>query len=124
MNLTPTDKGAAFAGVALASIGWFSLFKLDHVAKVLRVSRFISTKRMFTWITASKSNKMLTLLITEILNFGVHGVTNPASVLFATGSTIVNVFMIFVGLPLKNKFVQEHGPVGIADYKWARSQTA
>lgn len=100
MNLTPTDKGAGIAGIMLACIGWFSLFKLDHIATLCRVSRWISRDYVFGWITESTSNKALTLLFTEILNFGVHGVTNPASVLFACGSTIVNAFMIFVGLPL------------------------
>lgn len=103
MQLTPTDKGAAIAGVALATIGWFSLFKIDHVAKLLRISRWVKQERLFDWITHSTSNKALTILVTEIINFTVHGVTNPASVLFACGSTLVNVFMIFVGLPLRKK---------------------
>lgn len=101
MQLTPTDKGAAFAGIALASLGWLSLFKLDHVAKICRVDRWIKQEVIFNWITRSMANKALTFLCTEIVNFGTHGITNPASVLFATGSSIVNAFMIFVGLPLR-----------------------
>ena len=101
MQLTPTDKGAAFAGVALASLGWLSLFKLDHVARLCHVDRWIKQDAIFNWISASTANKALTFLCTEIINFGVHGVTNPASVLFACGSSVVNAFMIFVGLPLR-----------------------
>lgn len=107
MQLTPTDKGAGFAGIMLASIGWLSLFKLDHVAKLCHVDRWVKTDSLFNWITQSTSNKALTLLVTEIINFSVHGVTNPASVLFACGSTIVNAFMIFVGLPLRMKIKRE-----------------
>lgn len=103
MQLTPTDKGAAFAGIMLSSIAWLSLFKIDHVAKICRVDRWIKKDNLFDWITRSTANKALTLLVTEIINFTVHGVTNPASVLFASGSTVVNAFMIFVGLPLRSK---------------------
>ena len=109
MQLTPTDKGSGIAGMALASIAWFSLFKLDDVAKLCRVDRWISQEPLFAWITRSTSNKALTLLFTEIVNFSVHGVTNPASVLFACGSTVVNAFMIFVGLPLR-----QHAKKGVA----------
>ena len=113
MQLTPTDKGAGIAGIALSAIGWFSLFKLDHVAKLCRVNRWVSRDALFGWITRSPSNKGLTLLFTEILNFTVHGVTNPASVLFAIGSTIVNAFMIFIGLPLHMKARREKLVVSI-----------
>lgn len=103
MTLTPTDKGAGFAGIALASIAWLSIFKLDHVAELCHVKRWVSREPIFAWITRSTGTKSLTLLITEIVNFTVHGVTSPASVLFACGSTMVNAFMIFVGLPLRQR---------------------
>jgi len=101
VQLTPTDKGSGIAGIALASIAWFSLFKLDDVAELCRVQKWVSKEPLFAWITKSYSNKALTLLLTEIINFSIHGITNPASVLFACGSTIVNAAMIFVGLPLR-----------------------
>ncbi len=107
MTLTPTDKGAGMAGMVLSAIGWLSLFKLDHLAEMCRVSRWIKAESLFEWITRSMRNKAFTLLVTEIINFSVHGVTNPASVLFACGSTIVNAFMIFVGLPLRMKMRAE-----------------
>lgn len=109
MQLTPTDKGAGIAGVAIAIIGWFSLFKLDHIAKLCHLDRWIKAEGLFNWIVRSTSNKALTLLFTEVINFTVHGITNPASVLFACGSTVVNVFMIFVGLPLRQKARREKG---------------
>jgi hypothetical protein len=109
MNLTPTDKGAGFAGIMLASIAWFSAFKLDEVASLCHVNRWISKEPIFNWITRSYKNKATAILFTEIINFGVHGVTNPASVLFACGSTIVNSFMIFIGLPIRQKLRHEKG---------------
>lgn len=107
MQLTPTDKGSGIAGIAFASLAWFSLFKLDHLAKLCRLDRWIKRDKLFTWIVSSTSTKSLTLLFTEVVNFGTHGITNPASVLFACGSTIVNIFMIFVGLPLHVKARRE-----------------
>lgn len=107
MQLTPTDKGAGFAGIMLASIGWLSLFKLDHVAELCHVDRWVKAERLFEWIIRNYRNKAFTLLVTEIINFSVHGITNPASVLFACGSTVVNSFMIFIGLPIKMKISRE-----------------
>lgn len=107
MQITPTDKGAGFAGIMLASIAWLSAFKMDHVFRICRIDRFCKMDRAFDWIIQSYSNKALTLLFTEVVNFTVHGVTNPASVLFAVGSTIVNAFMIFIGLPLRKSMKKE-----------------
>lgn len=107
MQLTPTDKGAGIAGFAFATLAWFSLFKIDHLARMLHVDRWIKQDALFSWITRSYANQALTFLITEVINFGTHGVTNPASVIFACGSTIVNAFMIFIGLPLRMKAKRE-----------------
>lgn len=107
MNFTPTDKGAGLAGFVLATLGWFSAFKIDNVAKLLHVNRWIKQEAIFEWITRSLSTKSTALLVTEIINFGVHGITDPASVLFACGSTIVNAFCIFGLLPMRAKMRRE-----------------
>ena len=107
MTLTPTDKGAGIAGIAFASLAWFSSFKINHIAELLRVRRWVDQEKMFDWITHSYRNKALTFLCTEVVNFGTHGITNPASVLFACGSSIVNGFMIFVGLGFRAKLRRE-----------------
>jgi hypothetical protein len=107
MQLTPTDKGAGLAGLVLASLGWLSLFKLDSLAELCHVNRWIKQEKIFGWITQSMKTKSTALLITEIINFGVHGISSPAGVLFACGSTVINAFMIFVGLPLRMKAKRE-----------------
>lgn len=104
MQLTPTDKGSGIAGMALATIGWATLFKLDAVAKILRLDRWIKQEKIFDWIVR---NKYLSLLITEIINFSTHGVTQASSVLFACGSTLVNFFVILVFLPIRAKHIKE-----------------
>lgn len=93
MTLTPTAQSSAIAGFALWLVGWMTFFKVDHLPFV---GRFVNKERCIQWIM---QNKVLTLLCTEIFNFGVHGISNPASVTFALGGTAFNSLMIFVFLP-------------------------
>jgi len=94
MQLTPTAQSSAIAGFALWLVGWATLFKVDHIPFI---GRYFKKERIIEWIMA---NKVLTLLMTEILNFGVHGISNPASVTFALGGTVFNALMVFVFLPI------------------------
>ena len=97
MTLTPTAQSSAIAGFALWLVGWMTFFKMDHLPVV---GKFVKKDRAVEWILA---NKVLTLLCTEIFNFGVHGISNPASVTFALGGTIFNAMMIFIFLPIGNR---------------------
>jgi len=94
MTLTPTAQSSAIAGFALWLVGWATLFKVDHIPFI---GRFVKKDKVTDWIL---DNKVLTLLCTEIFNFGVHGISNPASVTFALGGTVFNALMVFILLPL------------------------
>jgi hypothetical protein len=94
MTLTPTSQSSLFAGAVLWLVGWLTFFKVD---KIPYIGRFINRERILNWML---KNKVLTLLCTEIFNFGVHGISNPASVTFALGGTAFNSLMIFLFLPL------------------------
>ena len=96
--VTPTASSQFFAGIGLWGVIWSGLFKIEYVAKLLRLSRYVNRDRMFEWIN---QNKVITLLMTEILNFGLHGVESPSGVTFALGGTFTNIWMIFVILPLR-----------------------
>ena len=98
MTLTPTAQSSAIAGFALWLVGWATFFKIE---KVPLVGRFVNREKSTEWIS---ENKVLTLLITEIFNFGVHGIANPTSVTFTLGGTAFNTLMIFLFLPLKQMF--------------------
>jgi hypothetical protein len=98
MTLTPTAQSSAIAGFALWLVGWATFFKMEEVPLV---GSFVNREKSTEWIS---ENKVLTLLITEIFNFGVHGIANPASVTFAWGGTAFNALMIFLFLPLKQMF--------------------
>lgn len=95
MTLTPTAQSSAIAGFALWIVGWSTFFKMN---KLPVIGKFVNQERTSEWIS---KNKVLTMLITEIFNFGVHGISNPASVTFALGGTAFNALMIFVLLPFR-----------------------
>ncbi len=93
MTLTPTSQSSLFAGAVLWLVGWLTFFKAE---KIPLIGRFIDRERILDWML---KNKVLTLLCTEFVNFGVHNPTNPATTLFAIGGTAFNAVMIFVFLP-------------------------
>lgn len=98
MTLTPTDKGAMFAGIGVSLLAWLSLFKLDSLAKILHVNRWVKQDALFRRIN---DNKGVSILCTELFNYAVHGISSPDSVIFAIGSTLVNAVFIFIVLPVK-----------------------
>ena len=98
MTFTPSTKGAFFAGVGLWLLLWLSLFKLDDIMGDTHLRRLFSSERCIAWINRHRST---TLLGTELVNYGTHGISQPDSVVFAIGGTIVNALMIFAVLPLR-----------------------
>ena len=109
MVLTPSSKSAFISGMALSLVAWLTIFKLNDLAKLFRVQRFVSQKKILTWVN---ENKALTLLGTEFVNYGVHGVTGVESVTFALGSTLFNAVTIFVLLPFKYFFDKKRSKSG------------
>ena len=105
MTLTPTTKGAFLAGVLLWSLMWLSLFKADELVELGRIQRFMSSKRVLNWISKHKST---TLLSTELINYGTHGIGDADSVVFAAGGTLVNALVIYVLLPLLSKVARDN----------------
>ena len=104
MTLTPTTKGAFLAGVLLWCLMWLSLFKADEIAELGGIQRWMNSKRVLHWIREHKST---TLLSTELINYGTHGIGDPESVTFAAGGTLVNALMIFVALPVLSKLARD-----------------
>jgi hypothetical protein len=102
---TPTASSEVFAGAGLSGIGWSMIFKIDTIAKLFRCERWVSRERILAWINA---NKVVTLLSTELFNFGIHGVESPSGVTFALGSTFVNTIMIFIVIPIRQLMHGRH----------------
>lgn len=96
-TLTPTQSGSVIAGVGVWALIWATLFKVD---KIPLVKNFVKKESILNWIYR---NKVVTLLFTEILNFGLHGVEKPESALFALGGTLVNMTMIFGWIGIRQR---------------------
>ena len=98
MTFTPTTKGAFLAGIGLWIMLWMGLFKIDEIVEGTAARRWISLENCVRWISKHRGT---TLLGTELVNYGMHGISNPDGVVFAAGGTIVNLLMILGVLPLR-----------------------
>ena len=95
---TPTASSSFFAGIGLWGVVWSAVYKIESVAKLFGLGRFVNKERILAWMN---SNRVVTLLTTEIINFGTHSPENPNSTAMALGGTLLNVIMIFVVLPIR-----------------------
>lgn len=96
-TFTPTAASAAVAGFGFYALVWGIANKLDTIMALFGFRNRMYAKRVRMWINR---NKGLTLCITEVINFAIHGITNPAAVTFAIGGTIFNALYIFVLNPI------------------------
>ena len=95
---TPTASSSFFAGIGLWSVVWSAVYKIETVANMFGLGRFVNKELILEWING---NRVVTLLTTEVFNFGVHGIENPNSTVFALGGTAMNFIMIFVVIPVR-----------------------
>ena len=88
MLLTPTVVGLLLAGAAFWALIWAAIHKLDEIPYLKDIT---SMQEVLDWI---EDHKGLTLVITEGVNFLLHGLS-PHGVIFTLGGTIVNFLMVF-----------------------------
>ena len=105
MNLTPTQKCSFLAGVGLWVLIWASVWKADDIAQAMRIERWFNSTRCIRWIGRHKST---TLLGTELVNYGTHGL-DPLGVSFSLGGTLVNVLVIYLLLPCLETLFRRRG---------------
>lgn len=98
MILTPSNTGNVAAGVGVGIFAWGAFLKAD---KIPWIQKLLTTKRKDAILKWIDKNKGISLLGLETINFGIHGITNPNSVMFALGNTILNIFMLWVFLPFR-----------------------
>jgi len=108
-SFTPTATSAAVAGFGFWALVWAIALKLDVLASLFGFHDRAYSKAVQRWIN---SNKGLTLCITEVTNFSIHGITNPAAVTFAIGGTIFNILFVCVINPIL--CLRHHGPKLVA----------
>jgi hypothetical protein len=95
MLLTPTFIGSLLAGIACWLLFWYGI---SHVDSIPYLNQYLSRKMILEWI---RNNPQLALILTELVNIGLHGVGSAAAVLFTFGGTLVNATMIFGVAPLQ-----------------------
>jgi len=95
MLLTPTFIGSLLAGIACWLLFWYGI---SHVDSIPYLNQYLSRKMILEWI---RNNPQLALILTELVNIGLHGVGTAAAVLFTFGGTLVNATMIFGVAPLQ-----------------------
>jgi hypothetical protein len=100
--LTPSAVSSGFAGVGFWAIVWACLFKVDSIPFV---NKFVSKQKIFSKINKQKA---LSLTGTEVVNFTIHGISNPLAVTMAIGGTIINAIMIFFVVPFMVKKPKEY----------------
>ena len=95
MLLTPTFIGSLLAGVACWLLFWYGI---SHIDSIPYLNQYLSRKMILEWI---RKNPQLALMLTELVNIGLHGVGSAAAVLFTFGGTLVNAAMIFGVVPVQ-----------------------
>ncbi len=96
-TFTPTAASAAAAGFGFWALVWGIALKLDTIAGLFGFRDRGLSRRIRLWIN---ENKGLSLCITEVTNFSIHGITNPDAVTFAIGGTLFNFLFVFVFNPI------------------------
>ena len=96
-TFTPTAASAAIAGFSFWALVWGIVNKLDVILRLFGIKNRRASARVNLWLN---ENKGLGLVVSEIVNFSIHGVTSSTAVLFALGGTLCNAIYIFVINPL------------------------
>jgi hypothetical protein len=97
MVITPSATGSILSGGAFWTIFWSIV---NHVNDIPIIGRFVNKDKIYGWVN---KNKVLTLTSTEVVNFGIHGVSNPLGVMMAAGGTVINTIVIMALIPLRQK---------------------
>jgi hypothetical protein len=76
---------------------WATLGKLNELVHFLGFKKSHPREILLRWINA---HKVVTITLTEAVNYSVHGISSPLGVTFALGGTLVNIFMITFIVPI------------------------
>lgn len=95
MTFTPSATSSFVAGIGFWGLVWSMAVKIDRLFSFFGLRLKLSNKIL----DFVRREKVLSLCCTEIVNYSVHGISNPLSVAFALGGTFVNIIMIFLVVP-------------------------
>jgi len=76
---------------------WATLGKLNELVHFVGFKKSNPRQTVLRWINA---HKVVTITLTEAVNYSVHGISSPLGVVFALGGTLVNAFMVTFIVPI------------------------
>jgi len=76
---------------------WATLGKLKGLVQFVGCKKSNPCQAVLRWINA---HKVVTITLTEAVNYSVHGISSPLGVTFALGGTLVNAFMVMFIVPI------------------------
>ena len=97
MTFTPSATSSFSAGAVFWAMVWATLAKLDELVHFLGFRNSYPRRKALRWI---KAHKVVTVTLTEAVNYSVHGVSSPLGVTFALGGTLVNIFTVTFIVPI------------------------
>lgn len=98
MFLTPSSTSSGLSGIGLGALLWSFIAKLDTIAKIFGVGRWIKRDWVLNWIDG---NKGLFLAGTAATNLAIHGTSHPAVVPMTLCMELFNIFVVCCILPLR-----------------------
>ena len=97
MTFTPSATSSFSAGAIFWGMIWVTLGKLNELVHFVGFKKSNPRQAVLRWINA---HKVVTLTLSEAVNYSVHGISSPLGVCFALGGTLVNAFMVTFIVPI------------------------
>jgi hypothetical protein len=97
MTFTPSATSSFSAGAVFWGMVWAALGKLNELVHFVGFKKSHPREILLRWINA---HKVVTITLTEAVNYSVHGISSPLGVTFALGGTLVNIFMVTFIVPI------------------------
>jgi hypothetical protein len=96
MTFTPSATSSFAAGAVFWGMIWATLGKLNELVHFAGFKKS-NPRQTVRWINA---HKVVTITLTEAVNYSVHGISSPLGVTFALGGTLVNLLMVTFIVPI------------------------
>jgi hypothetical protein len=97
MTFTPSATSSFSAGAVFWGMVWATLGKLNELVHFVGFKKSNPRQTVLRWINA---HKVVTITLTEAVNYSVHGISSPLGVTFALGGTLVNLCMVTFIVPI------------------------
>jgi hypothetical protein len=87
MTFTPSATSSFSAGAVFWGMVWATLGKLNELAHFVGFKKAHPRQTVLRWINA---HKVVTITLTEAVNYSVHGISSPLGVTFALAGILAS----------------------------------